>query len=232
MNGKSKILSLAILLFSIIFLFGSSLAYFTDRKAGLFRGSIGNIDIYITDSVSGKRVFSYDTMNDISFHASNKGSRAMDLKAVVKIQSNMPITQGFTCQSDTVPCYRLFSGRNPDYSYIFDTETTPVFTESASCNPLSGTDTTPQEQSDVYEMTYEFTGLLNGNHPTKENETVPGAEEDDSFDVPLYIFFPSYSGMPGWKTDTKNACYRVTINLYGKQHKNTTDADWKLIDTI
>ena len=232
MSGRSKRFSLCGLILSMAFLIGSSLAYFTDRKAGLFRGSIGNIEISLGDSVSGKRVFSYDSMNDISFHVSNNGNRAMDLKAIVKIQSNMPVTQGFSCQSESLPCYRLFSGENPVYSCSFDPEHTPVFTETYSLSPLSGSATASSGQDDPYEMVYEFTGLLNGNHPTKQNEAVAGAEEDDSFDVPLHIFFPAYSGLPGWETETKNAYYRVTVSIYGKQHRNTTDADWKLIGTI
>ena len=232
MKFSSKFFNITSMILSLSLLLGSSLAYFTDRKSGLFRGSVGDIEIDLNASDLGKRVFSYDSMNDISFHASNKGNRAMDLKAVVKIQSNMPITQGFSCQSEMLPCYRLFCEENPSYSCSFDPESATIFSEITSSNPLSGTDSTGQEQSETYEMTYEFKGLLNGNHPTKKNETESSAEEDNSFDVPLHIFFPSYTALPGWETDTRNAYYRVTVNIYGKQHKNSTDADWTLIDTI
>ena len=232
MGNRHNIINICILVLSTALLLGSSLAYFSDRKAGLFRGAIGNIEIDLNTSDPGKRVFTYGSMNDISFHARNKGNRAMDLKAVVKIQSNMPVTQGFPCRAVFLPCYRLFAEENPSYAYTFDPGKAEPFTETGSSTALSGTVTASQEQGNVNEMTYEFTGLLNGNHPTKKNETSPGAEEDDSFDVPLHICFPSYHGLPGWENDTKNAYYRVTVKIYGKQHRNTTDADWNLIKTI
>ena len=226
-NTGTIIIDLLAILLSITLLCGASLAYFTDRVAAQFTGRAGSIRIGLASPERGKKVFAYDTMNDFSLSIGNDGNKSMDIQVSLTITSNMPISEGFSFSGETLPCYRLFRDSNAGYTYRFAGEPA-VFTEQYSSEPLSGEDIPTEDGSHVLE--YTFTGLLNGSPSIQDRETETGGT--DSFQVPLYLYFPGYDGLPGWDLLARNAYYRLTVKVYGKQHRNTASQDWTLLDSF
>lgn len=205
----------------------TTLAYFTDRVAETITGKAGSLSIALAAPERGKKVFSYDTMNDFSLTITNDGNKSMDVRVLAVVSSNMPIEEGFSFENGYLPCYRLFGDPDASYSYSFDPGSSG-FSEQYALPPLSGTPAGGEEN--VHSMEYHFDGLLNGSLRAGERETEPGGT--DTMIVPLQIFFPRYDTLPGWELLTRNAYYRLTIKVYGKQHRNMDAQDWSLMDSF
>ena len=96
-NRKGRIFfNLLALLLSFALLTTTTLAYFTDRVAETITGKAGSLSIALAAPERGKKVFSYDTMNDFSLTITNDGNKSMDVRVLAAVSSNMPIEEGFS----------------------------------------------------------------------------------------------------------------------------------------
>ena len=224
-------------LLAFVLLLGSTAAYFTDKTVFFAVGNAGDLGIHMENPPSGKRAFAYDVMNDLSLAIRNTGNKSMDVRVNLWIESNLPISDGISAGTTTLPLLRLFEAENPEYEYHYDPDT-GIFTETADPAFLSGTLATDTGESEEGEETqtleFVFTGLLNGTSGASSSSGTPRDYEIESgglnsFDLPLQCFLPQYRTIAMWESLTDNAWYRITIRVYGKQHRNSSDADWQLL---
>lgn len=233
---NKKALSVAAVFLSLLLLAGAAMAYYTDRVTTFAMGRAGSMAMDVEMPFEeGKLVQSYNDETVYPISVTNTGNKLMDVKITMEIASSRRLDQGFVFSDyeNPVPCVYVMAGTADSLAGI---QISNKNSENMAISPSSVL-LQPDNDSDgnLHFLLDEYTvcGAVDASAGITEVETFSGDETKTAIKTgttSFLLYFPKYDSAD-FPAVTADACYQVTISIYAKQHRNTTDDDWTLVRT-